>query len=51
MTGGRLEVTDVFHAHQSQFLQRWGPLLFEQQRKALGGIGWCRTAGLGAHLE
>ena len=24
MTGHRLEVADVFHAHQNQFLQRWG---------------------------
>jgi hypothetical protein len=26
MSGRRLEVADVFHAHQNQFLQRWGML-------------------------
>src|SRR5271165_5374813 len=47
----RLEVADVFNAHQEQFLQRWGPVLSRQQRKALRDIGLCRTAALGAHLR
>jgi hypothetical protein len=51
MTGHRLEVADVFHAHQNQFLQRWGHALSDQQRKVLRDIGQCRTAALGAHLE
>jgi hypothetical protein len=51
MTGHRLEVADVFHAHQNQFLQRWGHVLSDQQRKALRDIGRCRTAALGTHLE
>ena len=51
MTGHRLEVADVFHAHQNQFLQRWGHALSDQQRKVLRDIGRCRTAALGAHLE
>ena len=51
MTGHRLEVADVFHAHQNQFLQRWGHVLSEQQRKVLRDIGRCRTAALGTHLE
>jgi len=51
MKGHRLEVADVFHAHQDQFLQRWGHALSDQQRKALRDIGLCRTAALGMHLE
>ena len=47
----RLEVADVFHAHQQQFLQRWGHAVSDQQRKVLRDIGLCRTAALGAHLE
>jgi hypothetical protein len=47
----RLEVADVFHAHQQEFLQRWGHVVSCQQRKALRDIGLCRTAGLGTHLE
>jgi hypothetical protein len=49
--GPRLEVADVFHAHQNQFLQRWGHVLSDQQRKVLRDIGRCRTAALGSHLE
>ena len=51
MTGHRLEVADVFHAHQDPFLQRWGHALSDQQRKVLRDIGLCRTAALGTHLE
>ena len=51
MTGHRLEVADVFRAHQEQFLQRWGHALSDQQRKVLRDIGLCRTAALGTHLE
>jgi Putative transposase/Transposase zinc-binding domain len=51
MTGHRLEVADVFHAHENEFLQRWGPTLSDQQRKVLRDIGRCRTAALGTHLE
>src|SRR5271157_5911006 len=47
----RLEVADVLHAHQQEFLQRWGPVVSRQQRKALRDIGLCRTAVLGAHLQ
>ena len=47
----RLEVADVFHAHQQEFLERWGPVLSRQQHKALRDIGLCRTAALGAHLQ
>jgi predicted Zn-ribbon and HTH transcriptional regulator len=51
MTGHRLEVADVFRAHQDQFLHRWSHILSDQQRKALRDIGLCRTAALGTHLE
>jgi hypothetical protein len=51
MTGHRLEVADVFHAHQNQFLHRWGHVVSDQQRKVLRDIGRCRTAALGTHLE
>ena len=51
MTGHRLEVADVLHAHQDPFLQRWGHALSDQQRKVLRDIGLCRTAALGTHLE
>jgi len=47
----RLEVADVLHAHQQEFLQRWGPVLSRQQHKTLRDIGLCRTAALGAHLQ
>ena len=47
----RLEVADVLHAHQEQFLERWRPVLSRQQHKALRDIGLCRTAALGAHLQ
>jgi hypothetical protein len=51
MNRHRLEVADVFHAHQNEFLQRWGHALSDQQRKVLRDIGLCRTAALGTHLE
>jgi hypothetical protein len=51
MTGHRLEVADVFHAHENQFLQRWDHVISDQQRKVLRDIGRCRTAARGTHLE
>ena len=51
MTGHRLEVADVFRAHQDQFLQRWSHAVSDQHRKVLRDIGLCRTAALGTHLE
>jgi integrase/recombinase XerD len=47
MSEHRLEVADVFHAHQQEFLQRWGHVVSCQQRKAVRDIGLCRTAGAG----
>jgi hypothetical protein len=40
----RLEVADVFHAHQNQVLQRWGHVVSGQQGKVVRDIGLCRTA-------
>jgi hypothetical protein len=51
MSRPRLEVADVFHAHQQEFLRRWGHVVSRQQRKVLRDIGLCRTAALGTHLE
>jgi len=51
MTRHRLEVADVFHAHEDEFLQRWDRAVSDQQRKVLRDIGLCRTAALGTHLE
>lgn len=47
----RLEVADVLHAHQHEFLARWGGVVSRQQHKVLRDIGQCRTAALGGHLE
>jgi len=47
----RLEVADVLHAHQHEFLARWGGGVSRQQHKVLHDIGLCRTAALGGHLE
>src|ERR1700680_3136450 len=46
----RLEVADVFHAHQNQFLQHWGHVVSDQQRKVLRDIGRWRTASVGTYL-
>ena len=51
MTEHRLEVADVFHAHQAEFFQRWGHAVSDQQRKVVRDIGLCRTAALGSHIE
>jgi len=47
----RLELADVFRAHQNDFLARWNPVLSRHQRKALKDIRDCRTAALGGHLH
>lgn len=47
----RLEVADGIHAHQHQFLARWGGVVSRQQHKVLRNIGLGRTAALGGHLE
>ena len=47
----RLELADVFRAHQSDFLGRWKTVLSREQRKALRDIGECRTAALGGRVQ
>ena len=47
----RPELADVFRTHQSDFLERWNPVLSREQRKALKDIGDCRSAALGGHLH
>jgi hypothetical protein len=47
----RLELADIFRAHQEDFLTRWNPVLSREQRRALRDIRNCRTAVLGGHLQ
>jgi Putative transposase/Transposase zinc-binding domain len=47
----RLELADIFRAHQEDFLTRWNPVLSGEQRRALREIRDCRTAVLGGHLQ
>ena len=47
----RLELADIFRAHQDDFLTRWNPVLSREQRRALRDIRDCRTAVLGGHLQ
>jgi predicted Zn-ribbon and HTH transcriptional regulator len=51
MTEHRLELADIFRAHQKDFLTRWNPVLSREQRRALRDIRDCRTAVLGGHLQ
>jgi hypothetical protein len=47
----RLEVADVFSAHEKEFFAQWGHVLGPHQRKAFEAIRDCRTAALGGHVE
>jgi hypothetical protein len=47
----RLEVADVFRAHEKEFFARWGYVLGSHQRKTFEAIRDCRTAALGGHVE
>jgi hypothetical protein len=47
----RLELADVFRAHQQDFLTRWNPVLSREQRQALRDLRDCRTAARGGHLQ
>lgn len=46
-----LEVAEVIRQHGAGFLQRYGSLLSDTQRKALRALAVCRTAALGGHVE
>jgi hypothetical protein len=47
----RLEVADVFRQHGQEFLNRWGSVLTDQQRKVFRDICACRTAMLGEFVQ
>jgi hypothetical protein len=47
----RLEVADVFRAHEKEFFAQRGHVLGSHQRKAFEAIRDCRTAALGGHVE
>jgi hypothetical protein len=47
----RLEVADVFRSVEQGFLERLGPALSIDQRRAFQAVLRCRTAALGGHLE
>ena len=47
----RLELADVFRAHQRDFLACWGHVLSPQQKRALRDIRDCRRAALGGRLQ
>jgi hypothetical protein len=42
MTGHRLEVADVFHAHQDQFLRRWCHAVSDQESMSTHSISFLR---------
>ena len=45
------EVADVIRHYGDAFLDRYGSLLSDTQRKALRALAVCRTAALGGHVE
>ena len=51
MNDHRLELADVFRAHETDFLTAWGAVLSPSQKKALRDIRDCRTAALGGRVE
>ena len=46
-----LEVADVFRHFGQVFLDRHGPSLSSERRRAMSAIESCRTAALGGHVE
>jgi hypothetical protein len=46
-----LEVADILRQYGESFQARYGPLLSDEQRRALRDLGRCRTAALGGHIE
>ena len=46
-----LEVADVFRHFGQFFLDRHGPSLSSERRRAMSAIESCRTAALGGHVE
>src|SRR3954447_9930003 len=50
MTRSRLTVAEVIRSCLDEFLERYGPGLTPEQRRALKDLVSCRTAALGGHV-
>ena len=50
MTRPRLTVAEVIGSCLDEFLERYGPGLTPEQRRALDDLISCRTAALGGHV-
>ncbi len=50
MTRPRLTVAEVIRSCVDDFLERYGPRLRPEQRRALRDLASCRTAALGGHV-
>jgi Putative transposase/Transposase zinc-binding domain len=50
MTQPRLTVAEVIRCCLDEFLERYGPGLTPEQRRALKDLASCRTAALGGHV-
>jgi Putative transposase/Transposase zinc-binding domain len=50
MTRPRLTVAEVIRSCLDEFLERFGPKLTPEQRRALKDLTACRTAALGGHV-
>jgi hypothetical protein len=50
MTRPRLTVAEVIRSCRDEFLEKYGPGLTPEQRRALKDLASCRTAALGGHV-
>jgi ribosomal protein L37AE/L43A len=50
MTRPQLTVAEVIRSCLDEFLERFGPKLTPEQRRALKDLTACRTAALGGHV-
>jgi len=51
MERDRLRLADLIADHGEQFLERYGPSLTAEARRALADVAACRTAALGGHAR
>jgi len=51
MERDRLRLADLLEAHGDEFLERYGPSLTAEARRALDDVRACRTAALGGHAQ
>jgi hypothetical protein len=51
MAGDRLRLKDLLEAHGAEFLERYGPSLTVEARRALDAVVACRTAALGGQAR